>query len=1273
MPTSVQRMRTTAGATRRVALTALSSSNRWRLELLALQKLVDLKSAPIGARQRAVDSLVTRLLRIMEREPASVVPVARELRKIDRKHDALEVVDRLWENKAQSSAEWALACAVFWYEDYTMWRGDLAIHQAAGLAPQWADIFEEQARNRSFRNHMALAVQAAQRVIELRRSPNSTRYWSEFIGTELFKGGQREEALEYLERGLPENPDWRYWYRRAVCCEETGRPVEAAEYYDRAGELRLPETPLELRTAALHYFQHAIPKVVTALEFSRADSGVPWTEPDRLVLLSQALLRLERPKEAVVHLRARDRAIESADLARIAALAEELAGNQATAIDEYRQAIDRHGLPLHHRLVRVLRELGRVEEAVEAWAETIELDDLDDLDDEVDPNFASDLARAKTALHKNDSEAALLVLKRLAGCASSTDNVRRVQRTLGSILHQLGETEAALRAFTRGSGDLAPHPSESEAQFAPLGDYERYAAACDVLPVEPDIVLYEAFQGAQTSCNPLALCQHLLRERPDLHHVWAIREGVAIHRSLRNHPKVSFVRIQSEGYRLHLATAGSLINNNSFLKYFIRREGQRYLNTWHGVPWKTLGRDTVNDPYGYGNLARNMLQATHLAFPDQHTKQVMLDREDVGALSTAQLIVGGQARVDQTLTMDAQSKSDLRKRIGVEAERRVVLYAPTWRGGLHTVDSSIEPYVRAISALIKIPQTTVLLRVHHLMASKLNHQALPKNVIVVPAEIDTNELLAIVDVLVSDYSSVIFDFAPLGRPILKFVFDHASYAAERGLYFGLDDVPGLNCSNEDELGRAAARAVLQSEPCDWSTSATAPAWLGDDGNTARRITNALFSDLPEPRVEDQDVGGGVLISTAGINPNGITRALRSLLASDLRPLGNVQLMIYRGAVANPLNEDVAAELHESACFTLTEHQRSSTRRENLAWARLQSADQPITDGILEILRGRMQRERRRYFGETQFASVVDFDGYNLHQSALAALGFPSETKKIYVLHAEFESERRLKYPYLSAVGRLLGNFDVLGSVSSPTSQLNSQDLEHEFGVPAELHTTIQNMLDVGGIRRQSENPLDADLGRWFETSGHHVIVVGRLSIEKNHSSLLDALDKVIREGNESLKLTVLGDGPRMPHLVQQARDLKIMNRVFFAGYRANPYPAIKAADALILPSLHEGQALVLLEAMTLGTDVVASNAPAPSSALEHGALGMLVAPDVDGLSDGLQAIADDMLHAAGSFDAYAYQARAQRTFLDAVGIRRESTARVADVDARTSEGDTWRS
>lgn len=1209
----------------------------------------------------------------MEREPASVVPVARELQRINRKRDALQVVERLWETKAQSSAEWALACAVFWYEDFTMWRGDLAIHLAAGLAPDWAEIFEQQARNRSFRSHMALAVQAAQRVIDIRRSPTATRYWSEFIGTELFKGGQREEALEYLESGLPENPDWRYWYRRAVCCEETGRPVEAAEYYGRAGEMRLPETPLELRPAALHYFQHAISKVVVTLGFPLEDDRSRWPEPDRLVLLSQALLRLERAEEAASYLRARDRALESADLARIAALAEELAGNPIRAIDEYRQAINRHGLPLHHRLVRVLRELGRVEEAVETWTEIIEPDGLDELDDEVDPNFASDVARAKTALHQNDSEAALPVLRRLAACASSSDNVRRLQRVLGTALYRIGETEDALRAFTRGSSDLAPHPSEAEAQFAPLGDYERYAAACDVLPIEPNVVLYEAFQGAQTSCNPLALCQHLLRERPDLHHVWAIREGVAIHRSLRDDPKVSFVRIQSEGYRLHLATAATLINNNSFLKYFTRREGQRYLNTWHGVPWKTLGRDTINDPYGYGNLARNMLQATHLAFPDQHTTRVMLDREDIGALSTAQLLVGGQARVDQTLTMDVHSKSDLRERLGLEADRRVVLYAPTWRGGLHTVDSSIEPYVRAISTLTKTPQATVLLRVHHLMASKLDHKALPKNVVVVPADIDTNELLAIVDVLVSDYSSVIFDFAPLGRPILKFVFDHVSYAAERGLYFGLDEVPGINCVNVDELGKAAGWAIGQSEPCDWSTWATAPAWLGDDGHTSRRIVDALFSDPPERPLRGQDDSGGVLISTAGINPNGITRSLRSLLASDLSPLGNLQLMIYRGAVANPLNEDVAAELHESACFTLTEHQRSSTRRENLAWARLQAADQPIQDGILDVLRGRMQRERRRYFGDAQFDSVVDFDGYNLHQTALAALGFPSRTKKIYVLHAEFESERRLKYPYLSSVGRILGNFDVLGSVSAPTSLLNSHDLEREYGVPAELHTTIQNMLDVGGILRQGDEPLDSDLGRWLETPGDHVIVVGRLSVEKNHGALLDALHRAVREGNETLKLTLLGDGPRMPYLVQQARDLDVMNRVFFAGYRANPYPAMRAADALLLPSLHEGQALVLLEAMTLGTRVVASNAPAPSSALEYGALGLLVEPDLDGLYAGLRAIADGALGATSSFDAYAYQAKAQRSFVEAVDSRRANATLVTGAEASTSGGDSCRS
>lgn len=977
------------------------------------------------------------------------------------------MIETLWETSARTSAPWALGCALGWFEVGQTHRGDLALDQALQLSPDWVVLFEEQARVQAGRQHMAEAVRAAQRVIELHDSPDATRQWSEFIGHQLFSGGRRREALPHLLRGEPQVPTWLYWYRRAVCSEQVEDPTDAAACYRRAADLRVPTVSAELRTAALHYYQGAIPQVVAQLDRLSAPAPSRQAETERILWRSRALLRLEHADEAVRHLRSRDRASDSPELAQVAALAEELTGDLDRAVAEYRTAIDRHGLSLQHRLARCQHGLGQISGAVETWlTATDHLAPLTGLDPELDPDFDPSVQTVAAHLDRGDWQAGVAGLRRLAGSASSSDNVRRLHQRLGHALAATGQHELALSAFRRASNDLLPHASEAEASFAPIGKFERYAAAHEALPLDHDTVLYESFQGAQTSCNPLALCQHLLRERPDLHHVWAITGHTPIHESLRGHPRVSFVQIHSDGYRLHLATAGTLITNNSFPLIFVRREGQKYLNTWHGFPWKTMGRDIAGHSFAYGNLARNLLQATHLAFPDEHTARVMTESTDVAHLITAQMMTAGQPRVDRTLTLDHETKQRLRARLGLVSDGPVVLYAPTWRGSIGAVDASVAPYVTAVKTLTRVADAQVLLSLHHLVAKELDHDKLPGNITVVPPDIDTNELLSIVDVLVSDYSSVIFDFAALGRPIIKYVFDHDTYGTNRGLYFSIDDVPGTSCTDEAQLLEAVTCAAQGADATGWSTLPTASAWLGDDGHVTGRIVRALFDhEVPEPA--DQVDPERVLISAKDRDPHATDQETGAFLAAHPETAQHVQLMVDKFSVDQPENARAVSSLHQHVDFTLVMDQRCATRRENLAWARLEACDQPITGTMLAVLQSRMTRERRRMFGRSRFEEVLDLGGHDLHRTALTALGFPEETTTIHLLRGDVERESSEPLAPLDPALRLMGQFDVLASPDETTRSANERHLAAMYSVSTALHQQAADPLALVARSRTS--------------------------------------------------------------------------------------------------------------------------------------------------------------------------------------------------------------
>lgn len=1242
--------RPTAAAARQYLGYAADSSQHWRLDVIALRKLIDSERSTAPRFRRLVDVLASRLLRAMSRHDAAMVPSVRELRRINRSHEALAVAETVWETRAQDSAGWALACAMTFYDNQTLWLGDIALAHAMTLEPRWVELYKEQARNRRWRGNTASAIEGAAYVIELTHDPTEVRLWNEFIGTELHRSGQFGEALLHLERGEPDEPTWEYWYRRGVCHQKAGDSDHAQHCYSRAGETGartgaagLGEVPPALRTAMMHYRQEALHESLGELRSLRVSGRE--NEMARAILLGRTHCRLEQPSLAVVDLKDSDLGAESEDVAAIIALAQELDDQPARAADEYRLMLAQHpnsSYPVRQRLARALSSAGLHEESVQTWQEIPS--DLRRLTPEVAPSFREDSELARALIASKSWTEATPLLQRLAAASSSETNAQKLHHAAGLALANIGELERAERHFTLSSPAKVAHPSEAERSYHPLGPHERYTEARESVALDHGIVLFESFNGAKTGCNPLAISQRLLVERPDLRQVWAITKDATIHASLLGHPLVSFVEHDSYGYRQHLATAGTLVNNATFPRPFATREGQRYLNTWHGVPWKSMGRDIADDPFAYDNVARNLLQATHLALPDAHTRDVLITRHDVEKLVTARISITGQPRMDLTIGMGAEEGRDLRRRLGVPHAQKVVFYAPTWRGKLATGDTSFELYLRAISTMARVTDAHVLVRVHYYVRARLDPKDLPTNVTVVPEDIDTNEVLAISDVLVSDFSSVVFDFAALHRPIIRYLTDLERYATERGLYFDVSDIPGVTATDEAELYASTTSAVRGDLATDWSSSPVASAWQHEDGRSTERAMALLFDDEDEDPDDSPDASPAILISMGSLNPNGMTRSLRNLIAADPAIAEATQLTIPRGALENRYNWDVARELHEAIGFSMTSHAAAATRRENLAWKRLQISDDPLTEELLDVLRSRVRRERLRNLGRVHFAAVVDFDGYGLYQSALLALGFDASTRTVSILHNEFAREVRTRFPHLRSVARILAQFDSLPSVISSVRDVNREALANDHGVPEELHTVLPNTINLAQIRQLADQEPDADLHDWLQRPGPHVVLVGRLSVEKNHITLFQALARLLQEGGSAPRLVLLGDGPSRPELQRRVNDLGLSDQVLFAGQRTNPYSVMKRADALVLPSLHEGQPLVLLEAMTLNTPVVATTIPGPTALLRDGALGMLVSPDVEGLEKALRTIMHSELPLAEAFDPESYQRDAVDAF-----------------------------
>src|SRR6185437_9314215 len=188
------------------------------------------------------------------------------------------------------------------------------------------------------------------------------------------------------------------------------------------------------------------------------------------------------------------------------------------------------------------------------------------------------------------------------------------------------------------------------------------------------------------------------------------------------------------------------------------------------------------------------------------------------------------------------------RRLGVPAGKRVAMYVPTWRDNQHDGTSryGLDLKLDLVAASEELAQDYVLLiRGHHLMAGWKLAEAEPGFVFDVTGYPDINDLLRITDVLITDYSSVSFDFAPTGRPMLFFTYDLAEYRDKlRGFYFDFEEsAPGPLLSTSAEVIAALDNldaVVAESKPAYEAFAARfCPL---DDGKAASRACDRIFGD-----------------------------------------------------------------------------------------------------------------------------------------------------------------------------------------------------------------------------------------------------------------------------------------------------------------------------------------------------------------------------------------------------------------------------------------------
>ena len=321
----------------------------------------------------------------------------------------------------------------------------------------------------------------------------------------------------------------------------------------------------------------------------------------------------------------------------------------------------------------------------------------------------------------------------------------------------------------------------------------KYSKVC------PSLVLFESFHGKTLSGSPFYMMKDLTKYDTSKTIYFATRHFQQdLDFIKRNHLNIQLVRYESFQYVKILATAKYLVNNVSFPLYFKRRVDQKYLNTWHGTPLKTLGKKMNKNRDALYNIQKNFLQSTDLLFSNQMTMDCIMEDYNLKHLYTGNVVLSGLPR--NSIFFDCEDAFSLKKELGLE-NKEVFAYMPTWRTGCYFSLEQVEHVLYELDSVLKDHQI-MYVHFHSLTCLDVQFQQF-KHILPFP-NIDNYKFLNCVDVLVTDYSSVMFDFAIKNKPIVLFMPDYESYGLNRGLYFDVNTLPFIKIYDLEHLKRYLA-------------------------------------------------------------------------------------------------------------------------------------------------------------------------------------------------------------------------------------------------------------------------------------------------------------------------------------------------------------------------------------------------------------------------------------------------------------------------------------
>ena len=305
-----------------------------------------------------------------------------------------------------------------------------------------------------------------------------------------------------------------------------------------------------------------------------------------------------------------------------------------------------------------------------------------------------------------------------------------------------------------------------------------------VFPIKNNRIFFSAYSGRQYSCNPKYISDWIEQNYKDeFEIIWAFNEPDAF--SYLKNRYIKCVKFKSIIYLYYLLTSKIVIDNVESWSILPKRTGQYVINTWHGGgAYKGVGlkRKDTSETLDKNMLRKNERISIYLSSSKVFSQMTLRESFQYNG----KIMECGMPRNDLLIKNDENKKNIIKEKLGINKNTGIVIYAPTFRHDLKY--KYMLDYEKTLNALKNRfgKEWIMLIRTHYYLQSEKIESSRVKNVSDYP---DMQELLLISDVLITDYSSSIWDFSLMEKPCFLFMPDYNEYIDEREFYTPIQDWP----------------------------------------------------------------------------------------------------------------------------------------------------------------------------------------------------------------------------------------------------------------------------------------------------------------------------------------------------------------------------------------------------------------------------------------------------------------------------------------------------